>query len=66
MISYFYKMESGREMIPQPGNNEVEAFSLVTLDNVKAALMEGEFVANRAMVWLAHLIRHSIPSGAEE
>ena len=59
IISYLYEMEFGREVIPRPGNNKVEAFSLMTLDNVKAALMEGEFVANRAMVWLAYLIRHS-------
>jgi isopentenyldiphosphate isomerase len=66
IISYLYEMEFGREVIPRPGNNEVEAFSLMTLDNVKAALMEGEFVANRAMVWLAYLIRHSVVTPENE
>ena len=66
IISYCYEMEFGREVIPKPGNNEVEAFSLMTLDNVKAALMEGEFVANRAMVWLAYLVRHGLMTPENE
>lgn len=60
IISYLYEMEFGNGIIPKPGNDEVDAFMLMTLDEVKAALMEGEFVANRAMVWLAYLIRHGI------
>lgn len=58
IVSYLYEMEFGQDAIPRPGNDEVETFTLMTLDDVKAALMEGEFVANRAMVWLAYLIRH--------
>ncbi|KAH8748422.1 hypothetical protein F5883DRAFT_653123 [Diaporthe sp. PMI_573] len=66
IISYLYEMEFGREVIPQPGNDEVERFTPMTLDNVKAALMEGEFVPNRAMVWLAYLVRHGIMTPENE
>ncbi|KAK3332667.1 hypothetical protein B0T19DRAFT_448592 [Cercophora scortea] len=66
IISYLYEMEIGRDMIPRPGNDEVEAFTLMTLDDVKGALMEGEFVANRAMVWLAYLIRHGVMTAENE
>ncbi|CAK7223796.1 hypothetical protein SEUCBS140593_005351 [Sporothrix eucalyptigena] len=66
IISYLYEMEIGKDMILRPGNDEVEAFTLMTLDDVKGALMEGEFVANRAMVWLAYLIRHGVVTAENE
>lgn len=66
IISYLYEMEIDREMILRPGNDEVESFTLMTLDDVKGALMEGEFVANRAMVWLAYLIRHGVVTADNE
>jgi hypothetical protein len=66
IISYLYEMEFDKNVIPQPGSNEVETFTLITLDDVKVALMEGEFVANRAMVWLAYLIRHGVVTQENE
>jgi isopentenyldiphosphate isomerase len=66
IISYLYEMEIDRDMIPRSGNDEVEVFTLMTLGDVKDALMEGEFVANRAMVWLAYLIRHGIVTAENE
>lgn len=60
IISYLYELEFSKGVVPQPGNDEVGTFTLMTLDDVMAALMEGDFVANRAMVWLAYFIRHGI------
>ncbi len=65
IISYLYEMEFDKDMIPRPGD-EVETFTLITLDDVKVALMEGEFVANRAMVWIAYLIRHGVMTPENE
>ncbi|KXX73542.1 hypothetical protein MMYC01_210517 [Madurella mycetomatis] len=48
-------MEFGKDVILRLGSDKVEMFMLMTPDDVKAALMESEFVANRAMVWLAYL-----------
>ncbi|KAJ4316278.1 hypothetical protein N0V84_007923 [Fusarium piperis] len=58
IVSYLYELEFSKDMVPQPGNDEVGSFTLMTLDDVMTALMEGEFVANRAMVWLSYFIRH--------
>ncbi len=66
IVSHLFEMEFAKDLIPRPGNDEVEAFTLMTLDHVKEALMEGEFVANRAMVWLAYLIRHGVVMAENE
>jgi isopentenyldiphosphate isomerase len=59
IISHLYEMEFSPDLVLVP-DDEVEKSTLMTLDEVKVALMEGEFVANRALVWLAYLIRHGI------
>lgn len=64
--SYLYEMDFGKDVIPIPGGDEVETFTLMTLAEVQTALVEGEFVANRAMVWLAYLIRHGIVTQENE
>jgi hypothetical protein len=66
IISYLYEMDLGRHIVPRPGNDEVETFTLMTLDEIKTALTEGEFVANQAMVWLAYLIRHGVVTPENE
>lgn len=66
IISYLYELELDKNVAPHPGNEEVGSFALMTLDDVKTALMEGEFVANRAMVWLAYFIRRGIMTPENE
>ncbi|CAG2003830.1 unnamed protein product [Fusarium graminearum] len=58
IISYLYEMEFKEGVVPRPGNDEVGGFTLMTQEEVMAALTDGDFVANRAMVWLAYFIRH--------
>jgi isopentenyldiphosphate isomerase len=65
IISHLYEMEFSPDLTLIP-DDEVGKFTLMTLDEVKTALMEGEFVANRAMVWLAYLIRHGIMTPENE
>lgn len=65
IISHLYEMEFSPHLVPVP-DDEVEKFTLMTLDEVKMALMEGEFVANRALVWLAYFIRHGIMTPENE
>lgn len=60
IISHLYEMEFKGGLVPRPGNDEVGKFSLMTQEEVVTALTTGEFVANRAMVWLAYFIRHGI------
>ncbi|KAI5455755.1 hypothetical protein BGZ63DRAFT_429633 [Mariannaea sp. PMI_226] len=60
ITSYLYEMEFKEGVVPRPENDEVDAFTLMTREDIMIALTNGDFVANRAMVWLAHFIRHGI------
>ena len=63
---YVFDMEIGAEVIPKPGDNEVEDFYLWTVDEVKRALAEGQFKPNCAAVLLDFFIRHGILTAENE
>lgn len=63
---YVFDMEIGPEIIPQPGDNEVEDFYLWTVDEVKTALAEGQFKPNCAAVLLDFFIRRGILTAENE
>ncbi|GKU06683.1 hypothetical protein FLAG1_09369 [Fusarium langsethiae] len=66
IISYLYEMELKDELVPRPGNDEVCSFTLMNQEEVMAALANGDFVSNRAMVWLAYFVRHGIVTPENE
>ncbi|KAF2488115.1 NUDIX hydrolase domain-like protein [Neohortaea acidophila] len=55
---YVYDLELAEDVVPKPGDDEVEAFELKTLEEVKQALRDGEFKPNCALVLLDFFIRH--------
>lgn len=57
---YIYDIEVDADVVPKPGDNEVEAFYLWTVDEVKNALADGQFKPNCAVVLLDFFIRHGI------
>ena len=63
---HVYDMEVGPEVVPKPGDDEVEAFYLWTVDEVKKALREGQFKPNCAIVLLDFFIRHGILTAENE
>lgn len=63
---YVYDMKVGEEVIPKPGDNEVEDFYLWTVDEVKRALAEGQFKPNCAVVLLDFFIRRGILTAENE
>lgn len=63
---YVFDMEIGAEVVPKPGDNEVEDFYLWTVDEVKRALAEGQFKPNCAAVLLDFFIRHGILTAENE
>ena len=63
---YVFDMEIGAEVVPKPGDNEVEDFYLWTVDEVKRALAEGQFKPNCAMVLLDFFIRRGILTSENE
>ncbi|CAF9913584.1 hypothetical protein IMSHALPRED_001388 [Imshaugia aleurites] len=63
---YVFDMEIGAEVIPKPGDNEVEDFYLWTVDEVKRALAGGQFKPNCAAVLLDFFIRRGILTAENE
>lgn len=63
---YVFDMEIGEEVIPKPGDNEVEGFYLWTVDEVKRALEEGQFKPDCAVVLLDFFIRRGILTAENE
>ncbi len=63
---FVYDMEVGPEVRPKPNDEEVEAFYLWTVDEVKNALSMGEFKPNCALVLLDFFVRHGILTAENE
>jgi len=63
---YIYDLELPADVIPKPGDDEVEEFYLWGVDEVKAAMARGEFKPNCAVVTLDFFIRHGILTAENE
>ena len=59
-VLYCYDLEVGQDVIPKPQDNEVEGFYLMSVDEVKEALLREEFKTNCASVMIDFFIRHGI------
>lgn len=59
-VQYVYDLELPEDVIPKPGDDEVEEFYLWTVDEVQAAMKRGDFKPNCALVMLDFLVRHGI------
>ncbi|KAL4797810.1 hypothetical protein BDV19DRAFT_358034 [Aspergillus venezuelensis] len=59
-IEYVYDLELAADMVPVPGDGEVEAFYLCTINEVMAALRSGEFKLNSAVAVIDFLIRRNV------
>jgi 8-oxo-dGTP pyrophosphatase MutT (NUDIX family) len=59
-ILYCYDLEVGQDVTPKPQDNEVEDFYLMSVDEVKEALLREEFKTNCASVMIDFFIRHGI------
>ncbi|EER24232.1 hydrolase, NUDIX family protein [Coccidioides posadasii C735 delta SOWgp] len=57
---YVYDLEVDSSVVPKPCDTEVEGFYLWTVDEVKAALANGEFKPNCSVVLIDFFIRHNI------
>ncbi|RGP68833.1 hypothetical protein FSPOR_5039 [Fusarium sporotrichioides] len=66
ITSYLYETELKDELVPRPRNDKVCSFTLMNQEEVMAALANGDFVSNRAMVWLAYFVRHGIVTPENE
>ena len=63
---YVYDLEVGEDVVPKPGDNEVEKFHLWTVEEIQVALGNGDFKPNCALVMLDFFVRHGILTQANE
>ncbi|KAK4502471.1 hypothetical protein PRZ48_005896 [Zasmidium cellare] len=57
---YIYEIELPADVKPRPHDDEVDCFYCMTIDEVKKALLAGEFKADTGAVIVDFFIRHSI------
>lgn len=65
-VEYVWDIELPKDVVPKPGDDEVEEFYLWSIDEVQEALRKGEFKPNCALVLLDFLIRHGILTQGNE
>lgn len=63
---YIYDLELPEEIIPKPGDDEVEEFYLWSVQEVQEAMKRGEFKPNCALVVLDFFVRHGILTSENE
>ncbi|KAF2272978.1 thiamine pyrophosphokinase-related protein-like protein [Westerdykella ornata] len=63
---YVYDIELPVDVVPRPGDDEVEEFYLWSVEEVKAALARGEFKPNCALVMLDFFVRHGVLTAENE
>lgn len=65
-IRYVFDLKVDANVVPIPGDSEVEGFSLWALDDLKKALAEGQFRPSSTLVLIDFFIRHGILTAENE
>ena len=65
-VIYCYDLELPADVVPTPGDDEVEAFELMDVEAVKRAMLNEEFKDNCNLVMLDFFIRHGIITDENE
>lgn len=65
-IRYVFDLKVDADVVPKPGDSEVEEFSLWALDDLKKAVAEGQFRPSSTLVLLDFFIRHGILTAETE
>ena len=58
--------DSGKAVVPEPQDGEVESFELIGVEEVRERMGRGEFKPNCAVVILDFLVRHGILKADDE
>jgi 8-oxo-dGTP pyrophosphatase MutT (NUDIX family) len=58
-VCHVYDMELQQDVVPRPHDDEVSSFTLMTVEDLKSALLREEFKPDSAAVLVEFLIRHS-------
>ncbi|KAI1357928.1 hypothetical protein F5Y08DRAFT_322998 [Xylaria arbuscula] len=65
-IVYIYDMELPEDVIPKPHDGEVGSYSLMSVGEVQAALLNNEFKPDAAVVMIDFLVRHGVITADNE
>lgn len=65
-VIYCYDLELPPDVIPKPGDDEVETFQLMDVEEVKGAMLNEDFKDNCNLVMLDFFIRHGIVTEENE
>lgn len=65
-VQYLYEIELRRGIVPRIGDGEVGELHLMTIDEVREAMKNGEFKLSCNMTYLAFLIRHGYINAENE
>lgn len=65
-VQYVYDLELPEDVVPKPGDDEVDEFYLWSVQEVQEAMARGEFKPNCSLVVLDFLVRHGILTEANE
>ncbi|PVH84238.1 NUDIX domain-containing protein [Cadophora sp. DSE1049] len=65
-LIYVYDLELPEGVICQQNDDEVKEFNLMSIEEVKQGLMDGEFKTNSALVMIDFFIRHGVIKSEEE
>ncbi|KAF2967124.1 hypothetical protein GQX73_g6414 [Xylaria multiplex] len=65
-IVYTYDMELPVDVIPKPHDGEVGSYSLMSVGEVQAALLNNEFKPDAAVVVIDFLVRHGVITAENE
>jgi 8-oxo-dGTP pyrophosphatase MutT (NUDIX family) len=63
---YVYDLELDEDVVPKPGDDEVEEFNLWSVGDVREAMGRGEFKPNCALVVLDFFVRHGLLNAENE
>lgn len=59
-VLYVYDLEMSEDIIPKPGDDEVEKFELMGVAEVRRRMEDGEFKPNVCAVMIDFLMRHGV------
>lgn len=65
-VQYIYDLELPDDVVPKPGDDEVEEFYLWNVEEVQDAMRKGEFKPNCSLVVLDFFVRHGILTESNE
>jgi isopentenyldiphosphate isomerase len=65
-VQYIYELEMDADIVPRIGDGEVAEVALMSVDEIRDRLVQGEFKHNTALTYLAFFIRHGIITAENE